>query len=70
MQSGYSRKELSAFMEMQEGCCDFCIKSQGVGNEERIRHDIEWAAVGDVAGDAGHCQTMPGLEDHVKQAHK
>lgn len=23
-----SRKELSAFMEMEEGCCDFCTENQ------------------------------------------
>lgn len=68
MQSVCSRKELSAFMELQEGCCDF-TKRQGrgwgggvCGEKYRRRHDINWAAVGDVAGDAGGCQNMPEPE--------
>lgn len=41
-------------------------KTKGWGMER----DIEWAVVGDVAGDAGGCQTTPDLEDHVKNVHK
>lgn len=32
------------------------------GEKYRTRHGINWAAVGDVAGDAGGCQNMPEPE--------